>query len=66
MELLIRKALVDGGAIAIGHPHPVTLKVLTESVERLRREGIEIVPLKQFMTVAEPRKPATAVPLGRD
>lgn len=66
MELLIRKARVEGAAIAIGHPHPVTLKVLTESVERLRREGIEIVPLKQFMTVAEPRKPTTSVPLGRD
>ena len=33
----------DGSAIAIGHPHPVTIAALDEGLPRLRAEGIRIV-----------------------
>lgn len=45
---LIRRARVQGEAVAIGHPHPITLKVLQEEAETFQKEGIEIVPLKKL------------------
>ncbi len=43
LKLLIQKARLQGSAVAIGHPHGVTLRVLQGSEELLRREGIEVV-----------------------
>lgn len=43
VKLLIQKARLQGTAVAIGHPHDVTLRVLQKSAELLRGEGIEVV-----------------------
>lgn len=46
---LIRRAKIEGRAVGIGHPHPVTLKVLEQEAETFEKEGIEIVPLKKLL-----------------
>lgn len=38
-----------GHAIAIGHPHPSTIKVLQEMVPQLRKQGVEIVGVSRLM-----------------
>jgi uncharacterized protein len=43
LKQLIQKARIQGTAVAIGHPHDVTLRVLQGAAEHLRREGIEVV-----------------------
>jgi len=49
IEELIRRAKIEGYAVAIGHPHAVTLKVLLEEAPRFEKEGIEVVPLKKLL-----------------
>ncbi len=44
LNLLIQKARLQGSAVAIGHPHEVTLKVLQGAADPLRRQGIVVVP----------------------
>lgn len=39
-----------GRAIAIGHPHPTTIKALQEMVPELRKSGIEIVGVSRQMS----------------
>jgi polysaccharide deacetylase 2 family uncharacterized protein YibQ len=46
---LIRKAKVQGTAIAIGHPHEYTLRVLSQEAQRFQKEGVSVVPLKTLM-----------------
>lgn len=46
---LIRRAKLQGQAVAIGHPHPVTLRVLQEEADSFAKEGIEVVPLKKLL-----------------
>lgn len=41
----ITTAKRNGGAIAIGHPHPATLAVLGQMLPELERQGITLVPL---------------------
>lgn len=43
LDLAARDALRDGSAIAIAHPHPVTIAVLSRAVPRLEARGIELV-----------------------
>jgi len=43
IELAARDAARDGSAIAIGHPHPVTIAALSEEVPRLEARGIRLV-----------------------
>ncbi len=47
---LIQKAKAQGAAVAIGHPFPLTLRLLKEQASRLRKEGIAIVPVKTLMS----------------
>ncbi len=42
---LIRKARIQGSAIAIGHPRYATIEVLREEAKRFHEEKIEVVPL---------------------
>lgn len=42
-------ALKKGHAIAIGHPHPSTIKVLQEMVPQLRKQGVEIVGISRLV-----------------
>jgi polysaccharide deacetylase 2 family uncharacterized protein YibQ len=44
---LIRIAGIKGEAVAIGHPHPVTISVLREELPELRRQ-VEIVPASRL------------------
>jgi hypothetical protein len=48
---LIRRARVQGTAVAIGHPHEVTLKVLKEESAAFGREKIAVVPASQLLSV---------------
>jgi hypothetical protein len=46
---LIRKAKIQGTALAIGHPHEVTIKVLQEEQAIFQRERIAVVPASQLV-----------------
>jgi hypothetical protein len=48
---LLKKARDQGTAIAIGHPHPATLKVLRDMLPEASRRGVEIVPLREVVAV---------------
>jgi uncharacterized protein len=41
--LAIRDAREKGAALAIGHPHPETLDVLTEMLPEAERQGVRLV-----------------------
>jgi polysaccharide deacetylase 2 family uncharacterized protein YibQ len=43
-EKLLRKARTDGIAVGIGHPYPVTLRVLQSALPALLLRGIRLVP----------------------
>lgn len=50
LDQLIRKAKVEGTALAIGHPHEATLNVLTdEAAERFRKENVAVVPSSELL-----------------
>ena len=42
-ELAIRDARQKGSALAIGHPHPETLEVLSEMLPQTERQGVHLV-----------------------
>lgn len=46
---LLGLARERGSAIAIGHPHPVTLKVLAEEIPKARALGYELVPVSYLL-----------------
>jgi hypothetical protein len=43
IELAIRDARQKGSALAIGHPHPETLEVLSEMLPEAERQGVRLV-----------------------
>lgn len=49
IEQLIKKAKIQGTAIAIGHPHESTLRAIQRQLERLRKEKIAVVPLREII-----------------
>lgn len=48
---LIELARERGSAIAIGHPYPETIAVLSEQLPRLAAEGIELVPASELVEI---------------
>jgi len=49
LETLVRIAMKEGSAIAIGHPYPETLAALREKIPGLRQRGIEVVPVSELV-----------------
>jgi polysaccharide deacetylase 2 family uncharacterized protein YibQ len=49
LELAVQDAKLHGSAIAIGHPHPETLQVLSEDLPKLQREGVTLVFASQVV-----------------
>ncbi|PHS72743.1 MAG: hypothetical protein COB22_03950 [Cycloclasticus sp.] len=47
LQKLIQIAKKQGRAIAIGHPHSVTLSVLNDALPRLKALNIEVVPVSE-------------------
>lgn len=50
LDKVIEIARKHGLAIAIGHPHPMTLKMLAGWIPTLKGQGITLVPLSQVVT----------------
>ena len=48
-QAAVRNAQRAGQAIAIGHPHPQTWRVLHRNLPRLERRGVRAVPLSQLL-----------------
>jgi len=46
---LLAVARRQGWALAIGHPHPVTLAYLEKRLPRLSRDGVELVPVSYLI-----------------
>lgn len=49
IDELIRKARIEGSAIAIGHPYEVTLRVLSQRAKRFEEEGVTVVPSGELL-----------------
>jgi polysaccharide deacetylase 2 family uncharacterized protein YibQ len=48
LDELIKLTLSHGEAVGIGHPRDNTFNVLTENLDRIRKAGIDIVPLSRL------------------
>jgi hypothetical protein len=48
-QQLIRRAKIQGTAVAIGHPHEVTLRVLKQEMGRFERERIAVVAAGELL-----------------
>ncbi|HOV84833.1 MAG TPA: divergent polysaccharide deacetylase family protein [Syntrophobacteraceae bacterium] len=59
---LIRKARVEGSAVAIGHPREATLKALLDMAGRFQEEGVLVVPSGELL----PRGPSRQSPTGKE
>lgn len=55
-EELIRLARRHGTALAIGHPHPVTLAVLRRMLPTLQAQGIRLVPVSELIQLKRERR----------
>lgn len=55
---LIRKAKIQGTALAIGHPHKVTLDVLQREGPLFEREGVAVVPASRLLSYGPGREKA--------
>lgn len=49
LRKLVVMAKQQGYALAIGHPHPQTIAVLRQELPRLQRQGIELVPVGEYI-----------------
>ncbi len=50
---LIRRAHLIGHGLAIGHPHTLTIQALTHWVTKIKAEGIELVPVSEYIRLLE-------------
>ncbi len=66
LKTLLKTATEKGFALAIGHPHPATIKALKAFIARLPASGHELVPVSQFVQQQEsPPCPECSSPLLR-
>lgn len=56
LKRLTRLAHQEGFALAIGHPHPVTLRVLQRRLPELKAAGYQLVPVSQYIKRQEETK----------
>jgi polysaccharide deacetylase 2 family uncharacterized protein YibQ len=59
-DLLIEKAHQNGTAVAIGHPNPLTLKILEARLPRLKKHGVRLVNLSQVIRLQQQHHSSTA------
>ncbi len=52
-DLLLEKAHQNGTAVAIGHPYPLTLKVLEARLPGLKKRGVRLVNLSQVIRLQQ-------------
>ena len=48
---LVREARTQGSAVAIGHPHATTMRVLAHLLPTLRGQGVELVSLRHMLII---------------
>ncbi|MES9895782.1 MAG: divergent polysaccharide deacetylase family protein [Candidatus Thiodiazotropha endolucinida] len=66
LEQLLFKARSQGHAIGIAHPYPQTLSVLQEELPKLKRQGVELVPVSELINSGRPLWHAYSSPLPKD
>ena len=49
LDELVRRAKLDGGAVAIGHPYSATLAVLEKDLPGLAGRGVKVVKVKELV-----------------
>lgn len=49
LDELVRRARLEGSALAIGHPHPTTLAVLERELPRLSERGVRLVEVRELV-----------------
>ena len=49
LEEFVRRARVEGDAVAIGHPYPATLAVLEREMPRFASEGVRLVRVSELV-----------------
>jgi polysaccharide deacetylase 2 family uncharacterized protein YibQ len=49
LRLALREAAEKGGGIAIGHPHPATLKALAEVLPEAKSQGVQLVTASELV-----------------
>lgn len=57
IKQLTRHARKEGYALAIGHPHQATLRVLQRKLPELKAAGFQIVPVSQYIKLQEENLP---------
>lgn len=62
---LVAIAKRDGTALGIGHPFPGTLGVLTEELENLHRQGVQLLPVSRLIELQNERSVAWQTSLSR-
>ncbi|UCH74546.1 MAG: divergent polysaccharide deacetylase family protein [Rhodospirillales bacterium] len=65
LERLERLALRQGHAIAIGHPHDVTVDTLARWIPQARARGFDLVPVSAIVKLAYGGEPASQLAAAR-
>jgi len=48
LDQAVARAKKHGYAVAIGHPHPMTIEVLAKTLPYLQRQGVDLVPVSSL------------------